>query len=168
MLNHENYLSLALEEAVNASELGNFPVGALLVTSSGEVIAKAKNGIYTNKGYLYHAEMQLISLNQGYLWEHEHDVTLYSSVEPCIMCLGATVICRIKHVVWAANDYWAGARQSYNFDSIYLRERYCELVVSPILSLQIQSVKLVANWLKQHRPEILEQVLGEQLQYVDS
>jgi tRNA(adenine34) deaminase len=163
MLNHMEYLAYALEEAEKAFQKGNLPVGAVLVDSGGRILGRAQNTMWTEGGYAYHAEIALILANQARLSEDPWTVTLYSSLEPCIMCLGAAIIGRVGRVVWAADDYWAGGTRSYNFGSNYLQAQRCELIPPSSQSLQRQSVELMATYLEERDPEKLHLVLGKQL-----
>lgn len=164
MLNHVKYLAYALEEAEEAFQKGNVPVGAILVDSKGTILACAQNTMWTEGGYVYHAELALILANQTYLSENPWAVTLYSSLEPCIMCLGAAIVGRIGRIAWAADDYWAGGTRSYNFSSNYLQAHRCELIPPLSKSLQRESVELMASYLEKRDPDKLHLILGKQLE----
>ncbi len=103
------FMEFALEQAQIALELGEIPVGAVIVRK-GEVIALAHNRRETDKNALGHAEILAIDracrkLGGWRLWECD----LYVSLEPCIMCAGAIVNSRIRKVFWGARDPKAGA-----------------------------------------------------------
>ena len=161
----EIFLAYSIDEACKGYAEGNFPVGAVLVDSDKRIVDSAYNKRRTKKGFSYHAEFELILQNQTYIFNNHKDLTLYSSLEPCIMCLGLILINRLHRVVWAANDYWAGATHSYNFTSNFLRSQKCELTAPFSLVLQKQSVELIENYLKNspQPQEIAKKILGEQL-----
>ena len=98
-------MGLALEQAAQAAQLGEVPVGA----RHGQVIAAAHNTRETEKNALHHAELLAIdaackALGGWRLWECELFVTL----EPCPMCSGAILNSRIRRVVYGAVDAKAG------------------------------------------------------------
>lgn len=105
----ENYMKLALEEAQKAFQLGEVPIGALVVRR-GEVIARAHNLRETNKSATAHAELLAIeeACRAAGGWRLT-DTTLYVTVEPCPMCAGAILQARIDRVVFGAYDPKAGA-----------------------------------------------------------
>ena len=110
----------ALELAKRAAELGEVPVGALVVdNASGEVISRAHNLRENNKIATAHAEVLAIEeacRNRGG-WRLS-GCTLYVTLEPCPMCAGALINSRIERVVFGAEDMVAGCCGSViNFTS---------------------------------------------------
>ncbi|SEO39526.1 tRNA(adenine34) deaminase [Amphibacillus marinus] len=108
MLTEEAYMELALEEATKAAQLGEVPIGAVLVYQD-QVIAKAFNLREALQTTASHAEMLLIDKANEVIgsWRLE-DCTLYVTLEPCPMCAGAILQARIKRVVFGAYDPKAG------------------------------------------------------------
>ena len=106
---HEKWMMLALDEARLGAESGEVPVGAVIV-SNGEVIAKAHNLCETNHCATAHAELLAIEEASQKLssWRLSN-CTLYVTLEPCPMCMGAIVNSRIGKVVFGAKDAKAGA-----------------------------------------------------------
>ncbi len=108
-------MSLAILEAQKAAELGEVPVGAVVV-KDGEVIAKAHNLREINKNPLAHAEIIAIDMASKHLggWRLEN-CDMYVTLEPCIMCAGAIYQSRIRNLYFGASDPKSGAVQSlYN------------------------------------------------------
>ena len=104
------FMREALELARLAADMGEIPVGALVVDSnSGEVIARAHNLRENNKLATAHAEILAIeeACRKRGGWRL-HGCTLYVTLEPCPMCAGAIVNSRIDRVVWGADDMVAG------------------------------------------------------------
>lgn len=129
------FMAIAIEEAKTAAELGEVPVGAVVV-KDGEVVARAHNLRETGKSALAHAELLAIgkaceALGGWRLWQCD----LYVTLEPCPMCSGAIINSRIKRVVYGARDAKAGC---------------CDSVISMF--------DLPFN----HRPEIIEGVCAEE------
>ena len=103
-MNDEHYMRLAIEEAKKAEEIGEVPIGAVIV-KDGEVIARAHNLRETAQRAIAHAEVLAIdqACQQTGSWRLE-DTTLYVTLEPCAMCAGAIVLSRVKRVVFGASD----------------------------------------------------------------
>ena len=102
------YMGIALEEAELAYELGEVPVGAVVV-KDGEIISKAHNMREANKLSTSHAELLAIEEACRALggWRLS-DCTLYVTLEPCPMCAGTVINSRIDRVVFGAKDLMAG------------------------------------------------------------
>ena len=99
----------ALAEAELAVEEGEIPVGAVVVVS-GEVIATGRNRSITDNDPSAHAE--IIALRAAALAQANYRLnaaTLYVTLEPCVMCVGAIVQTRAGRVVFGAYDDKAGA-----------------------------------------------------------
>ena len=105
----QEYMGLALQEAEKAAQLGEVPIGAVIVRD-GEVIARAHNLRETEKNALGHAELLAIDRACKALggWRLTR-CTLYVTLEPCTMCAGAIVNARLPRVVFGARDPRAGA-----------------------------------------------------------
>jgi tRNA(adenine34) deaminase len=100
----------ALAEAEAAGLAGELPIGAVLVVD-GKVVSRGRAGHRGGRRQLAHAEMRALLAGGDPLWErYEHGV-LFTTVEPCPMCLGATVMADVPHVVFAIPDTVAGSRR---------------------------------------------------------
>jgi tRNA(adenine34) deaminase len=100
----EKWMSLALEQARKAEEEGEVPVGAILV-KDGLLIAKAHNQPISTNDPTAHAEIQLIRAAGKKLKNYRLTGTsLYVTLEPCAMCLGAIMHARIERIVFGAHD----------------------------------------------------------------
>lgn len=107
--NDEKYMLLALKEAQLAFDIGEVPVGAVIVKDN-KVIAKAHNLRQTKRQATNHAEILAINkackkLNAWIL----EDCTIYVTLEPCLMCAGAIIQARMKRVCFGANEPKFGA-----------------------------------------------------------
>ena len=106
---HEDFMAEALEEARQAAEVGEIPVGAVLVRG-GQVIARAHNARELDKDPTAHAELIVMREGAALLGDWRlSSCTLYVTLEPCFMCAGAIVNARVGTLVFGASDPKAGA-----------------------------------------------------------
>ena len=98
------YMELALKEAQKAADIGEVPIGAVLVKDD-QVIAKAHNLREVEKRAIAHAEILAIdeACKTIGAWRLE-GTSLYVTLEPCAMCAGAIVLSRVERVVYGAKD----------------------------------------------------------------
>jgi tRNA(adenine34) deaminase len=110
------FMQAALAEAHAAQQRGEVPIGAVLVLD-GEIIGRGHNLRETGEDPTAHAEMLAIrqaavAIGQWRLLE----TTLYVTLEPCVMCMGAIILARIPRLVFGCRDPRAGAVGSiYDF-----------------------------------------------------
>jgi tRNA(adenine34) deaminase len=113
MERHETYMRQALAEAGEAARLGEVPVGAVLVSPDGEVVARAYNQPIGLNDPTAHAEILVLRKAAARLSNYRlTGHVLYVSLEPCVMCVGALVHARVAMVVYGAQDTRAGALES--------------------------------------------------------
>jgi tRNA(adenine34) deaminase len=106
----EEAIALALAEAQAAAARGEVPVGAVLLSVDGAVLAKDGNRIVERRDPTAHAEMLVLRAGATALGnERLIGTTLYVSLEPCAMCAGAISLARASRVVFAAEDPKGGA-----------------------------------------------------------
>ncbi|NLY71033.1 MAG: nucleoside deaminase [Clostridiales bacterium] len=96
------FMKLALQEAAIALEENQIPVGAVIVNENNELISKARNQVNILNSTIAHAEMLAIIKAQEYLFKNKGKCTLYTTLEPCMMCLGAIVYAQFSRLVIAA------------------------------------------------------------------
>lgn len=103
------HLRRAVALALEAERLGNMPVGAV-VTLGGEVVAEAGNALLV-PAYdpRRHAEIEALSRVPAPLWPRCGEMTCYTTLEPCVMCMGALLLCGVGRVVYGASDEDGGA-----------------------------------------------------------
>ncbi|GAB3529250.1 nucleoside deaminase [Pontibacter brevis] len=110
----ENFMQQAYVQAQQAYAEGEVPIGAVIV-SNNRVIAKAYNQTEKLNDVTAHAEMLAFTAASEYLGnKYLHDCTLYVTVEPCIMCAGASYWAQLKRVVFGAPEPKRGYRRVGN------------------------------------------------------
>lgn len=103
-------MARALEVAREAGGRGEVPVGAVLVDSEGHEVASAGNEVEARKDGTAHAELIVLQQGSARLGEWRlTGCTLYVTKEPCAMCAGAIVNCRVGLLVYGAPDPRMGA-----------------------------------------------------------
>jgi len=150
-MNHELYMRVAIEEALSAANAEEVPIGAVAVID-GEIKARSHNVRESTNNPLGHAEIlvlqSLISQKIFPSWRCE-GVTIYSTVEPCMMCMGALLHARVPKLVFGCRDKKFGACGSlYNFASDNKMNHTIE-VVSGVL--EDECAKIMSDFFKSLR-----------------
>ncbi len=115
--NDEYFMKQALQEAKKAYDLGEVPVGAVVVANN-QIIARAHNFTEKLNDVTAHAEIQAITTAAEYLGaKYLTGCTLYVTLEPCVMCGGALYWSQIDKVVFGARDEKRGVSRLQ--ESIY-------------------------------------------------
>jgi len=114
---HSHFMKIAVEEAKKAGRMDEVPVGAVLVGETGEILSKGYNQTVRLADPTAHAEV--LVLRQAAKKIHNYrllNTSLYVTVEPCVMCMGAVIHARIARVIFGADDQkWGAAGSIYNF-----------------------------------------------------
>ena len=110
------FMQAALAEAEIAESLGEVPIGAV-ITYDGQVIGRGHNLRESSQDPTTHAEVIAIRQAAQFLQSWRLlDCTLYVTLEPCVMCMGAIILARIPRLVFGCRDPKVGAAGSlYNF-----------------------------------------------------
>ena len=153
MFTHEYFMKMALQEADTALEKDEVPIGCVIV-SNDRVIARAHNLTETLNDVTAHAEMQAITSAANFLGgKYLQNCTLYVTLEPCLMCVGAMIQARIKRLVFGAYDtrfgvitsQWTllkGRNHTFDFTYGLLAETCAEKLQKFFKHKRLQSTKL--------------------------
>ena len=116
---HQFYMQMAIGQALKAQAIEEVPVGAVLLDASGQVLAAARNETITRCDPSAHAE--ILALRQAAERIGNYRLlasTLYVTVEPCVMCMGAIIHARVGSVVFGAPDpKWGALGSLYDFSA---------------------------------------------------
>lgn len=114
---HNELMQLAIDEAKKAGQKSEVPIGAILVADSGDILSRSHNQTISLIDPSAHAE--ILALREAAQKVKNYRLlrtTLYVTLEPCIMCMGAIVHARVATVVFGASDpKWGAAGSLYNF-----------------------------------------------------
>lgn len=157
-MNDEYFMKEALKEAKIALKNGSWPIGCVIVLNN-RIIGRAPSSVIAKKNRLAHAEMIALTKARKHLFDFKNRVTVYTTYEPCPMCLGAIVICRANRVVSGINVDGSGGMKllksmprQYNDDShkikhtkgVLAKECYELFMQSPLVKKMIRegSIKI--------------------------
>lgn len=109
----QTFIRVALQEGAKALRRGDFPVGAALVIN-GKIVGKTNNALLSQKTWGDHAETQLLlRFSQTIRKQQQKNVhtkvELYSTLEPCLMCLGCAMLHRVNRIIFSCPDPRGGA-----------------------------------------------------------
>jgi tRNA(adenine34) deaminase len=117
-----------MEEAKSAYEERTYPVGSVIVDPSGQIIGRGRNDVYSGGDFTAHAEVKAICAAGARLmtWWNFETCTLYTTMEPCLMCCGAILLACIARVVWVRDDDMHGALRCLHDRTHPLSDVYVE------------------------------------------
>lgn len=116
MRHDEEIMCLALTQAQLAAAADEVPIGAVLLGPCGTIWSQTHNLTITNNDPTAHAEILALRLAAQVIGNYRlTGATLYSTIEPCLMCMGALVHARVARVVFGAYDEkWGGCGSIFN------------------------------------------------------
>jgi len=112
---HETFMQVAIDQALAAGREEEVPVGAVIVDADRQVLASDHNRTIGNCDPSAHAEINVLRSAARKVQNYRLlSTTLYVTVEPCAMCMGAIVHARVKTLVFGASDpKWGAAGSLY-------------------------------------------------------
>ena len=105
----EAFMREALNEAEAALKRGDRPIGAVIV-HQGQVVGRGSSTFASGRNNIAHAEINAINSCSAFLQEHGPECTLYTTCEPCVMCLGAIIMANIWEIVFGMPDNYIQGR----------------------------------------------------------
>lgn len=133
------FMEAALAEARAALEFGNLPIGAAIV-HEGRIVALGRNAISVPEDDTRHAELAAIESVAPFLAQHKRECVLYTTLEPCMMCLGAIINVGIESIVIARPDPDIGALKLLPHAEYYEYKRGGMEVVSGYMVAESQAL----------------------------
>lgn len=145
----KKYLTFAISEAEKALNEGNYPFGAVVVDSIGEIVATGRNENFSRNDITAHAEMQCLrNIDIKYLLDETRKYSIFCSGEPCSGC--SFFIARIngiKYITWALTD-----PQKVGFDDLRKHKEFAdffdhiEVAEEPFKDLRDASASLLREY----------------------
>jgi len=106
----EDWMWRTLHLAREAEKLGEVPIGAIIIDGKGKILAATSNRTITDSDPTAHAELMAIRTAGMRIGNYRlNGTTMYSTIEPCVMCAGAIVNARVERLVFGAHDERFGA-----------------------------------------------------------
>lgn len=147
---HPQFMNAAFQEAVKALDEGEVPVGAAVV-KDGRIIGRGYNRVEKLLDVTAHAEIVAIGAASAALgsWRLS-GCTVYITLEPCIMCLGAMMQARVDEIVFGASDPRLGAIDAFFYRNELERSyRFFPKIVRGVM--QEECGRLLTSFFKQIR-----------------
>lgn len=117
----------AIVLALEAESLGNLPIGSV-ITLHGEIIGRGQNAIWHPEyNPNRHAEIEALRAVPSELWRSSREMTLYTTLEPCLMCLGSILLHQIGRVLYGAADDYGGASLVFGHMPTYFEEEIARI-----------------------------------------
>ena len=139
----KEYMQLAYNEALKAYKKGDVPIGAIIIKNN-KVIAKSYNKKEKKNNAILHAELDVINKACKKLktW-HLEECILYTTLEPCLMCMGAIVQSRINEIYYATKNN--------NFGEINIIKKYNKQIKINSGLLEKESSELLKKFFQEKR-----------------
>jgi tRNA(adenine34) deaminase len=147
----EKFMQEALHEAEAAGQAGELPICAVLVID-GEIISRGRACHRQAKNQLGHAELNALLQGGKRLWIDYKKAILFTTIEPCPMCLGAVVMADVPHIIFAKHDQVVHSKLSVE--------------TNPYIRRHIKSY--LGGILEDKSTEILAQYRPQDLKYIES
>lgn len=137
----QEHVNRAIELAEQAGRAGNLPIGCVICLDD-QIVAEAQNAIWQPKLALHrHAELEALRALPDDLMPRLHEMTLYTTLEPCLMCAGAILLHQVRRVIVGAADPYGGAGVSLERLPSYFAEQYALTSwIGPIGSEQCEAL----------------------------
>lgn len=145
------FMREALYEAEQAGLAGELPIGAVVVID-GQIIARGRAQHQAQRNQLRHAELNALLAGGEALWQHSERALLFTSAEPCPLCLGAAVMADVPHIIFAAHDAVVHSRQTVA-ENPYVR-RHIQSYYGGVLEAESRAI------IERFNPTMLKYITG--------
>jgi len=133
----------AFKQAQKSYDSEEVPVGAVLVDEKGKIVARAYNRVEYKNSQLGHAEIQVLDkISKKMKCWRLNNLTLYVTLQPCMMCMGALILSRIGRIVYAAKSPLFG----YDLDKQGQFGIYKDSLTIIEFQEKVESVKLLKKF----------------------
>lgn len=148
MIEHQEFMKAAIEEAKMGLKEGGIPIGSVLVID-GKIVGRGHNRRVQKGSAILHAEMDCLE-NAGRLSAKDYQkATLYSTLSPCDMCSGAALLYGIPKIVVGENRNFQGPED-------YVRSRGVDLIIMD----DEECISMMDDFIK-NQPELWNEDIGE-------
>lgn len=120
-VDHQYFMEEAIKQAEDAGKRGDLPIGAVIVHNN-MIVSSDSNRIFTKESVVSHAEVNAIHSCAPYLRKYNKECVIYTTVEPCIMCLPTIIMANICHVFYGVTDTYMNMR-SFIENNPYIKKR---------------------------------------------
>ena len=126
MFDEERFMVRAIDLALLAERQGNLPVGAVIALD-GQIAAEGRSAIWVPEfDGARHAEMEALRAVPTEIWDSAGKMTLYTTLEPCLMCFGSILLHGIGSVVFGSTDNYGGASSTFSYLPPFFKGRLLE------------------------------------------
>ena len=134
---------MALREAEQSRKNGNWAVGCV-ITLEGKPVAKGRNFVYSKQNRLLHAEIDAIAkLQEAHFDSKGKDFVLYTTLEPCPMCMGAIMLAGIRRIVAGTNiDHSGASAQMDHLPAFFQQPHFKTTLTTGVLSKECSEMWL--------------------------
>jgi len=148
------FLREAIQLAQEAERRGNLPIGAVIVLD-GQIIARGINAIWSPAVELTrHAEMEALRSLPPRFQDKYAEMTLFTTLEPCIMCAGAILLYQISRVVFGSSDPYGGVASCLDCLPPYFKQVYSQIQwIGPALPEDCDHLYVRVQELEQRRSQ---------------
>jgi tRNA(adenine34) deaminase len=151
------FFERAIQMALEAEEQNNLPIGAV-ISLGGQIIAQGKNAIWhPTYNPNRHAEIEALRNVPEHSWKSSREMTLYTTLEPCLMCTGAILLHQIGRVMYGSADHYGGASMVIGHMPTYFEEEAAQTEwIGPAFAPECDKLfdrvmKKVEHWEKTYR-----------------
>jgi tRNA(adenine34) deaminase len=137
----KSFMERAIQLALLAENEGNLPVGAVITMDDG-IVAEGRSSIWVPAfDATRHAEVEALRAVPPELWDSTDEMTLYTTLEPCLMCFGAILLHGVGRVVFGAADDYGGASSVLSQLPPFFLERMAKTSwVGPIMPVECDAL----------------------------